>query len=71
MASLRILLSHACCTILPQEITLKALPEICYPASDPASKLATAKAKQSKEGVRKPFPFADLADFVPSWASVV
>ena len=56
---------------LRQEICLRDLPEACYPAPDPANKLATARAKQVKEGVQHPFPWVDLAEFVPSWANVV
>ena len=56
---------------MPQEISLRDLPEACYPAPDPANKLATARAKQVKEGVQHPFPWVELAEFVPSWANVV
>ena len=59
------------CIVSRQAITLEKLPIACYPSPDPANKMAAIKAKQVKEGIRKPFPFMEMSEFLPSWANVV
>ena len=44
------------------------LPNSCLPLSDPTNKLASLKAKAIKAQVAKPFPKADVIDFLPPWA---
>ena len=44
------------------------LPNSCLPLSDPTNKLASLKAKALKAQVAKPFPKADVIDFLPPWA---
>ena len=55
---------------LCQAITLRGLSPICYPSADAANELATLKAKAVKAGVKKPFPYMELAEFVASWAAL-
>ena len=56
------------CALL-QDISLKELPNKCMPPTKAANNLAEMKKKQIKTRVAKPFPFVELADFVPSWAT--
>ena len=55
-----------------QEMSLAGLPAKCHPESKPTNELATARAKaQKEEQVAVPFPFVDVADFLPPWAEDV
>ena len=57
-----------CACALLQDISLKELPNVCMPPTKAGNNLAEMKKKQIKTKVAKPFPFVELADFVPSWA---
>jgi hypothetical protein len=54
-----------CC----QDISLKELPNVCLPPTKAGNNLAEMKKKAIKTKVSKPFPFVELADFVPNWAT--
>ena len=64
------MLEHVSCALL-QDISLKELPNVCMPPTKAGNNLAEMKKKQIKTKVAKPFPFVDLVDFVPSWATKV
>ena len=54
-------------------LTLKGLSVDCLPASAVTDKLGQLKAKQKKAAgniVINPFPYMDVAEFVPAWATV-
>ena len=55
-----------------QRMSLAQLPSKCHPESKPTNKLATARAKaQKEEQVAVPFPYMDVAEFLPPWAEDV
>ena len=41
------------------------------PPTEAGNKLGEMKKKEIKANVAKPFPFVELADFLPNWASKV
>ena len=45
-------------------ISLKNLPETCFPEPEPTNKLASLRAKAMKNHVAKPFPMVDISDFL-------
>jgi hypothetical protein len=51
-----------------KKITLDGLPHRCLPSQEAANKLATLKSKAVKAGVAEPFPYIELAEFLPNWA---
>ena len=54
-----------------KEITLDGLCTSCIPSSAPTDKLAQLKVTEAERGVAKPFPFIDVAEFLPPCAEVV
>ena len=40
----------------------------CFPAPEATNKLASLKLKAQKAKVAYPFPFVDLAEFLPTWS---
>ena len=54
--------------VLLQAMNLASLPEACFPPGEATNKLASLRAKAMKARVAAPFPFMDLAEFLPSWA---
>ena len=49
-----------------QEMKMDGLPCWCYPEAEPSNKLASARAKDIKQRVEKPFPMVNVADFCPT-----
>ncbi len=54
-----------------QGITFQNLRYMCLPSSEITDKAGGIVAKLKKEGVVKPFPYMDLAAFLPAWAQEV
>ena len=55
------------------QITLAGLPPDCQPLSAPVDKLANLKLKQKKAAGSddiRPFPFMEVIEFLPVWATV-
>ena len=60
-------------SFLLQAINLEGIDPMCLPGSAAADAAASqlAKFKRDFPDVKKPFPFMDLASFVPTWAEAV
>ena len=59
-----------CCMAVVQEITLNGLSTACFPSSTATDKLATLHAAEREKEVATPFPYIEVADFLPPWAAV-
>lgn len=50
-----------------KEVRIDTLPQACWPVSDRVNELATKAAQLVKAGVKKPFVFVKLVDWLPHW----